>query len=340
MTESSARPTLSVALCTYNGELYLGTQLDSILQQTRLPDELVVCDDRSTDGTLQLLERFAQQAPFPVRIVTNPSQLGYNKNFEKALSLCTGELIFICDQDDYWLPEKIQLLSDGLLARPELDILFSNAIVADTHLESTGVLFWEVVRFAPDIRARWRNGEAAEVLLDGNRMMGCAAVLRKRLLDTVLPIPTVPGYIYDGWIALVAAMLGTIDFYEKPLLKYRTHEQQQVGIRAQPAGRWVTLVERFTRERPLKLKPFIDKRDQLQVLQKLVNERIPGNTPGKEQLQRRLTYFQTRSSLPLARLRRFGPVLQEWQRGNYKRYSDHTADWYAPYLAALGDILE
>ncbi len=98
---------ISVAICTYNGEKYLSEQLASIAAQTRLPDEMVVCDDCSSDATPDLVEEFARSAPFPVRFFRNPINLRSTKNFEHAIALCDGDFIALCDQDDIWLPEKL-----------------------------------------------------------------------------------------------------------------------------------------------------------------------------------------------------------------------------------------
>ncbi|GAB3898599.1 hypothetical protein GCM10028803_18340 [Larkinella knui] len=333
-------PTISVALCTYNGEAYLETQLQSLLKQSRLPDELIVCDDDSTDQTRAVLEQFAARAPFPVQIFHNTTRLGFNKNFEKALSLCQNELIFICDQDDCWLPEKIASLSDYLIHHPNVDLVFSNAIITDSNLNDTGRLFWDTVRFTEPIRERWRRGEAVEVLLDGNRVMGCTSALRRRLLASFLPIPNLPNYIYDGWMGLVAAAKGTIDFYEKPLIWYRTHEKQQVGTRPPVAGKLVKFTDRFSRPHSEKLGPLLHKYHELRSLYELVKARTPVKTPGIEQFERRLAHYNRRSTLPDGRFLRIGSVIRELVAGNYHRYADQEANQYAPYLAALGDLLE
>ncbi|RAJ92132.1 glycosyl transferase family 2 [Larkinella arboricola] len=340
IASNPTRPTISVALCTYNGEAYLSTQLQSLLTQSQLPDELIVCDDDSTDQTRIILEKFAADAPFPVQIIRNTTRLGYNKNFEKALSLCSGDLIFICDQDDYWLPEKIATLSAYLIQHPETELVFSNAVIADANLNDTGRLFWDTVRFTTPIRERWRRGEAMEVLLDGNRVMGCASALRRRLLTLLLPIPALPNYIYDGWLGLIAAAKGTIDFYEKPLIRYRTHEKQQVGTRPPEAGKAVRLKDRFSRPHAEKLEPLVNKHRELNDLYNEVRQRIPARTPGTEQFERRLHHYARRSTMPTGRLLRLGPVVRELLAGNYHRYADQEANHYAPYLAALGDLVE
>src|ERR1700728_1787253 len=103
---------ISVAMATFNGEKYIREQLDSIAGQTLLPFELVITDDGSTDATLGIVENFASVAPFPVKIHRNESRLGYANNFIRAASLCQGELIAFCDQDDIWMTEKFSVCSE------------------------------------------------------------------------------------------------------------------------------------------------------------------------------------------------------------------------------------
>lgn len=98
---------ISVAMCTYNGSAFLQEQLDSIAAQTRLPDELVICDDGSSDSTVDIVERFAHGVSFRVQLFRNPQNLGSTRNFEQAMRLCTGDLIALSDQDDVWMPEKL-----------------------------------------------------------------------------------------------------------------------------------------------------------------------------------------------------------------------------------------
>ena len=341
MTAPPARQTCSVALCTYNGRDYLPAQWQSLLDQQQRPDEVIVCDDGSTDGTVALLRRLAADAPFRVTIRENPVRLGYNKNFEQALRHCTGELIFLCDQDDYWLPRKISVLTDYLLQHPEQQLVFCDAWVADERLQNQQYRFWPVVRFDEGQRTRWRAGNVMDVLLDGNRVMGCATALRHSLLSTALPIPTdLPGHIYDDWLAMVAAAIGAIGFVDEPLQLYRTHEQQQVGIRPSVVGERVRLRDRFSRPRADKLAPLQSQQAQLRAVAQRLAERLPDDAPGWPPLRQRIAHFDMRAQLSDNRLRRVLPVLSDLGRGNYHRYADPWANWYAPYLAALGDLLE
>ena len=123
---------LSVAMCTYNGARYVREQLDSIAAQTRPPDELVVCDDGSTDATLAILEGFAAAAPFPVRIHVNPTQLGMPKNFEHAIGLATGAAIALADQDNVWYPHKLERLEQELTRSEAIGLVFSDATSSTT----------------------------------------------------------------------------------------------------------------------------------------------------------------------------------------------------------------
>jgi glycosyltransferase involved in cell wall biosynthesis len=102
---------ISIAMATYNGERFLEEQLRTLGEQVKLPDEVVVCDDGSTDRTLEILVQFAERAPFRVRLVINDQRLGWRENFLKAASLCTSDYIAFCDQDDVWLPDKLSVVS-------------------------------------------------------------------------------------------------------------------------------------------------------------------------------------------------------------------------------------
>src|SRR5919199_6162917 len=121
------RQRVSVAMCTYNGERYLQEQLDSIAAQTCLPDELVVCDDRSSDRTLEIIQIFKSKVSFPVHLHINPENLGTIKNFEKAISLCTGDIIVLSDQDDVWKPHKVETILQAFAKNTKAGYVFSNA---------------------------------------------------------------------------------------------------------------------------------------------------------------------------------------------------------------------
>ncbi|MEZ0539174.1 glycosyltransferase family 2 protein [Fibrella arboris] len=341
-TPSDQRPSLSIALCTYNGATYLREQWASLLAQEWLPAEVVISDDGSTDGTLTLINELAFSAPFRVTILANKAPLGFNGNFEQAIAACTSELIFLCDQDDAWLPHKTRTLASHLLAHPNCDVVFGNATVADTSLTPSQQQFWDVVRFGAADQQQWQQGGAMHVLLNGNRVMGCAMAFRQSFRERALPIPpTVPGgYVYDGWLALVAAATDQIDFVAESLQYYRTHPTQQIGVRPPEAGPPVRLRDRFNRDRSLKLAPFREQQTCWQTLLLLLSERVGAHASGLQALKNRLAHITMRANLPTNRLARLWPVSQGLLTGRYHSYVDADANRLAPFIAAAGDLLE
>ncbi|HZB45894.1 MAG TPA: glycosyltransferase family 2 protein, partial [Pyrinomonadaceae bacterium] len=204
----------SVAMCTYNGARFLREQLDSIAAQTRPPDELVVCDDRSTDSTTALVEEFASSAAFPVRLHVNTENLGSTKNFERAVRLCTGDLIALADQDDVWLPEKLKLSEEALARSPRVGLVFTDAEVVDAALAPLGFTLWQRIDFSANEKARIRRGRGFDVLLEHNVVTGATMAFRAELRPLVLPIPTEGRLIHDGWIALLAAAVSDLAFVD------------------------------------------------------------------------------------------------------------------------------
>ena len=180
--------TVSVAMCTYNGARYLHEQLDSILTQTRVPDELIVCDDGSTDATLKILDEFNKKAQFSVKIYCNVTRLGSTKNFEKAIALCAGNVIVLSDQDDVWLPEKLERIEQAFVVHPNAGYVFSDALVVDEELRSLGYTMWGQALFTNRERRRFETGHQIEILLKHNVVTGATMAFRKGLKKLILPI--------------------------------------------------------------------------------------------------------------------------------------------------------
>jgi glycosyltransferase involved in cell wall biosynthesis len=213
--------------CPVNGARFLEAQLESYLAQTRLPDELVACDDDSTDGTRAILEAFAKRAPFPVRLDRNPTRLGSTKNFEKAIRLCTGDLIATSDQDDIWLPHKLAFNEAGFDVEPARGLVFSDADVVDEELRPLGHTMWDAIHLGPIQQWRVRKGEAFEVLLRQWLVTGATMMFRASYLPYVLPIPE--NWIHDGWIAFIIGALAPVGLLDTSTVQYRQHATQQIG---------------------------------------------------------------------------------------------------------------
>lgn len=199
---------ISVAIPTYNGEKYLREQLDSLYNQTLVPDEIVVVDDCSKDGTVSILEEYRNR--YGLKYVINETNLGYNKNFEKAISLCTGDYIALCDQDDIWLPEKIQKAFDRIsqfpLNEPSLVSSFS---CTDKRILETPI---PCGRKDGDWRMNFIEYES----------QGCTLMFNRALRDYILPFPE--GIMYDGYIGFVAALIGNREYIGENLMYYRIHQ--------------------------------------------------------------------------------------------------------------------
>jgi glycosyltransferase involved in cell wall biosynthesis len=218
---------LSIALGTYNGAAYLKEQLASFAAQTRAPDELVISDDQSTDDTLRLIEEFAATARFPVRLSVNESNLGTPKNFEKAISLCRGDVILLSDQDDFWHRDKLESVERIFAAKPQLSLVFSNAELVDETLKPFAETLFERLGFNRRKQRLVRSGRALDVQLRENLVCGCTVAFRANFKELVLPISGDGPLVHDGWIVLLIAAAGEIDFINRPLLKYRQHSAQQ-----------------------------------------------------------------------------------------------------------------
>ena len=221
MTET----TISVALATYNGERFLEEQLRSLAAQTLLPDELVVCDDGSSDRTLQILDQFAADSPFPVRVHRNPRNLGFADNFLSAAARCSGKVIAFCDQDDAWMPSKLERCANAL-SEPDVMLAIHSCELVDTGGRSLGARY-------PDIR---RSLIAGPLAWDRwYRVRGMAMVFASELMTvdwTSRPRSHyMPGAMinHDEWIYTLARVSGSIAFIESSLAAYRQHGSNLVG---------------------------------------------------------------------------------------------------------------
>ncbi len=224
-----SQASISVALCTYNGGRYLRGQLESIAGQTVQPCELVACDDGSSDDTIGILREFSRTAAFPVEIVRNPRNLGSTKNFEQAMRLCRGELIALCDQDDWWTPEKLGVLSE-ILVRGKSGAVFSDGLLMDAQSKLAGKTFWDSIGFRRGVQAfrdASRRRERISELLKRNVVPGAATMIRSDCREIVLPLPA--GWVHDGWLAWMMTLHSSIVACPRPLIHYRVHDDQQVG---------------------------------------------------------------------------------------------------------------
>ena len=219
---------ISVAMCTYNGARFLEEQLRSFAGQHRFPDELVVCDDGSLDGTVALAEEFARRLSFPVRIVRNATNLGYRGNFAKAVGLCTGDVIVLSDQDDVWYPQKLARLEELFGTHAEVEGIFSNGDLINSASRKLAGDLWSSFRFRAADQHRLGSGHALEVLLQRNVVTGMAFAFRRAWKDKLEGMPA--SWPHDAWLALLLAQEGKLLACAEHLVAYRVHEKQKIGV--------------------------------------------------------------------------------------------------------------
>lgn len=219
---------LSIALATYNGARFLRDQLDSLLAQTVAFDELVVCDDCSADSTLDILAEYAARDP-RIRIIANESNLGFRANFEKALRLCRGELIALCDQDDIWVPRHLEVLRDSIGRNL---LVAGGSDVVDRNCCSHGRSLAFVKNFEfhdPDPIQVFRF-----VAFYQNPFQGAAMMMRREFLDVALPISDTVRY-HDVWFATVASLMESFRFVDSIVTLYRIHGDNASGSHCRKA---------------------------------------------------------------------------------------------------------
>lgn len=207
-------------MCTYNSEAFVAEQLESILKQTQPADEIVICDDGSTDQTISIIEELARPYPVPVRIIQNSKNLGATKNHEKAISETSGDIVFPSDYDDFWFPERIAATLPFFERNPAMALVYCDALLADVRLNSTGATLFSKRK----ILAK-RAPPTAEQLGRGILFNGPMMVFRSRLKPFIAPFSN--QWTWDHWIAFLAYALGEVGRICRPLLYYRRHGENR-----------------------------------------------------------------------------------------------------------------
>ena len=314
---------ISIALCTFNGAKFLSAQLESFLKQTRLPDELIVCDDCSTDETVKILQEFSAVSPFSVKIFVNEKNLRSTKNFEKAILLCVGNLIFLSDQDDVWKPEKIEKIEAEFNKNPKLGMIFSDAEIVDENLKPL-----EKNLFDFTFPETARNGNIFDILLSQNAVTGATMAFRAEFCKSFMPFPdNIPNLIHDAWIALSISANAETKFIAEPLIKYRQHTAQQLGINFESMQK-KTFAERkkfyaesieFLRKEIARLTKLSEVfRDFPQFARKIESVDFVRLIEEKES---QIKHLEARMKLPANKIGRLLPITREVLSGRYQRFS-------------------
>lgn len=224
--DQNNKPTISVAMATYNGVKFIQAQLESLARQDLLPTELIISDDASTDNTLRIVEEFSRTSPFPIFIHKNSARLGYRENFLRATAYCQSDLIAFCDQDDIWMKNKLAECV-AKFTSPEVLLCYHNANIlsAASNLPTDLSSLAAKGDVTPSLKGDpWVHGQ------------GFSQVFRRSLLEFNFLWPTSINHhhptermAHDQWIAFLAHALGSTTYISDPLVSYRLHDNNTCG---------------------------------------------------------------------------------------------------------------
>jgi glycosyltransferase involved in cell wall biosynthesis len=316
---------VSIALCTYNGERFIREQIESYLNQTVQPDEIIVCDDGSSDNTFAIIQQYAAaNRGIQWQLIQNEENLGTNKNFEKAISRSSGDFIFFSDQDDIWVNEKVEQTISFFNKYPDCEACFSNATLIDDNSLELPESLLDLSFFKSDVREAYKADDLLywSILL-GNVMTGATMAIRRTALRTILPFHLDLGrkLWYDGWIGFCLMAAYRVGYIDQPLIKYRVHGGQQVGVASGKDHFEQYIIRRDRQEEFVKecFQRYLSAFSFMQYLKKVVSlPLLIENRITKEYLVQKRNYFESQSFFE-RKLR-----LLKWylQRAHYISFKD------------------
>jgi glycosyltransferase involved in cell wall biosynthesis len=311
---------ISIALATYNGELYISELLNSISDQTTLPDELIISDDSSTDSTLKIVNEFARNATFQVKILINKKRLGSTSNFEAAIRACSGDIIFPCDQDDVWYQYKIERMVACLVNNPSAGAVFSDADVVDKDLNLLKSSLWERKRIKPHELSGISASESAfDMVVRRNIVTGTAMAFRVKYRENIVPIPR--EWAHDYWITLIISMSSKLIPLPITLIAYRQHGSNQIGA----PGTRLNRIIKGNRHDGKSFHSIYD--PKVKAFQKVLEFLIESSANNTEEGKKRITlvsdiiaFHRARASMPKSRWKRLPIIWKEFIAFRYQRY--------------------
>jgi glycosyltransferase involved in cell wall biosynthesis len=318
----STGQSISVAMATCNGEPYIRAQLESIAAQTRLPDEIVIGDDRSTDGTLGIIDVFCKRTALTVRVQTNPERVGSTRNFERILARCTGGIIVLSDQDDIWRQDKLETMRMAFLDNSDAPYVFSNGSLIDESGHVIAGSLWDGALFSQREQDLYRDGRGAEVLLRHNVVTGAAMAIRHNALGAAFPIA--PGWVHDYWLACLLEAKGRGVILPEPLISYRRHSTQQIGLfKFSLAYARATLGrhdERYCSNEAMNFEALAHRLEQIDAPAAFIGG-----------LRDKASFCQRRSSMRKYPSTAPWEILRSWWKGDYHRFTPRIK-WALPQI--------
>ncbi len=203
-------------MATFNGSRFIRQQLDSIINQTITPEQIVIVDDLSTDDTVSILREYKGLYPDLIDLYINTVNIGYVANFERAVSKCTSTFIALADQDDIWMPQKLEVLLNKI---GDKLLIHSDAIIIDENQN--------LINNSLTTYTNKKSSISVTDLLLHNSVTGCTTLFRKKLSDLSLPFPE--SLYHDWWLSLVAASFNSLVYTDEKLIKYRIHSNNVIG---------------------------------------------------------------------------------------------------------------
>jgi glycosyltransferase involved in cell wall biosynthesis len=321
--------TVGVALATYNGARFVERQVASILAQSRTPDRIVVTDDASDDDTVSRVSLALEQAvagsDVDVIVTRNAERVGAVGNFERALRTIGTDVVFLCDQDDRWRPDKVASLLDVLLRDSKTVMAFSDGRLVDGDDAPVPGTVWDRTGFDERTQRHWLHGDPFDLLLRRTVTPGASMAIRHSLLTSALPLPH--SAWHDDWLMLLATAGGTVGFTAEPLFDYRLHDSNAVGLTQESA------LDRLNRRTSMPRTELLardvarlhDLQTRLDVLG--LPERAARAASAQQHAQRRLDA----AGAPLRHA--LGTVANGWRRGDYRAYSNG-------WRSAVADLID
>jgi glycosyltransferase involved in cell wall biosynthesis len=307
---------ISIVLCTYNGSKYLDGQLDSLVQQSVSWDELIIIDDASTDGTVEILNRFEREHK-NVKLLIKSKNAGFTHRYEEGIGVAAGDLIFLCDQDDVWEEKKLERMKD-VFKETDAKLVFSDARCIDSSGDSLGYNLWDQMGFNKAERLQMMEGKGMLVTVRHNVASACCMAFHNSLKKNIQPL--IHGnkhLLHDRFILAITVALypDSVKFIDEQLVDYRIHKDQVIRLNQnQDSHGSSSRVEYYQAEANL-------------------IKQILGRV--EEAVYRRGHYFWTMrsQSQKLPFLRRFIILNTLFLEGDYKRFTNN------PVRSALGDLL-
>lgn len=316
----------SVAIAAYRGRRFLEEQIASIARQSHPLDEVVVADDCSDDGTADFAEELLTKYGLHGKVLRSPRNVGVAANFERAIRACSGEIVFLSDQDDVWCPDKAHRILHTLESRPALQAIFTDAVVVDANRNKIHPSLLALSRLTARERARIHEGAAFDVLMTRNVATGATMAVRAASMQGLFPVP--PSWYHDEWIAINLSTDGKLDLVDEALIEYRQHGRNAIG-----APRLTGLRDKL---RSLS-KPSRAERRHIARRAEEFAERICArpefDARARAAADEKCRHLRARAELPNSILARVPLIFREFVFGHYSKYSHGIR-------AALRDVLQ